>query len=361
MNDVLIAAFDPVPAPKGASAHILRNHRILSDAGHRVSLLTLGEQPLPGVRHRVLAPRGDSWLARAVAFRSEVAALLPALTVDIAHVRSPFEGLAIPPDVPVVYEVNALYSVELPAHYPDLLSQPSFRERMRAAELLLLDRAAAVITPSEVTALYLEDLGVIRPRVVPNCPSIRPSPRVHRDGPVRLVYLGTLSPWQGLHQALRCLHRLTHLDWELRVYTGSRRRWVEKLVDKLGLGDRVTLSAPLSPPELGPALAACDIGLAPLTPSERNVVQGCMPVKILDYMRAGLAVLAPDLPVCAALLGSDAPLYRAWSRQSLTATLEHLIRSDREPLARANRERVEARFSESVQRDALLQVYRGLR
>lgn len=360
-RDVLLAAFDTVPAPKGASAHVLRNHRILADAGRRVALLTLGDTPLPGLRHVAVRPNGATWLERAVDFHARTADILSRNAFDVVHVRSPFEGLPVPVDTPVVYEVNALYSVEIPVHYPDLLSQPGFRERMRAAELLLLDRAAAVITPSPITALYLGDLGVPEVRIVPNAPSI---PRIQRPprapGPLRLAYIGTLAPWQGLHQALRCLARLTHLDWELHVRSASAKgRWVEKMSAKLGISDRVHLAEPLPADALATFLASCDIGLAPLTPSERNVVQGCMPVKILDYMRAGLPVLAPDLPVCTELIG-DAPAYRAWSRQSLTAMLEHLLTTDRETLGRANQLRVERLFSEDVQRDALLAVYAGL-
>lgn len=357
---VLLAAFDPVPAAKGASAHVLRNHRILTDAGHDVSLLTLGDHPLPGVRHLVADPPGATWLERAVAFRAHTERVLQRTPFDIVHARSPFEGLAIAPGTPSVAEVNALYSIELPAHYPDLLGLPGFRDRMRAAELLWLERASVVLTPSPITALYLQDLGVPHPVVVPNAPSIPRLPRVPRDGPVRLVYIGTLAPWQGLHQALRCLSRLLHLDWELLVLTGSKARWVQKLAAKQGLADRVTVRDPLPPDDLARLLATSDIGLAPLTPSERNVVQGCMPVKILDYLRAGLAVLAPDLPVCTELLPAGHPTYRAWSRQSLTAALEHLLTTDRSALSAAAQAHVEARFHESVQRDALLDAYARL-
>ncbi|MEZ4322888.1 MAG: glycosyltransferase [Myxococcota bacterium] len=357
---VLLASFDPVPAPKGAARHILRNHAILTALGHDVSLLTLGDAPLPGLRHIALNPPGDTWLERAVAFHRACAPVLERNAFDVVHVRSPFEGLAVPAGIPIVYEVNALYSVEIPVHFPDLLGQPAFREQMRNAELLLLDRAAAVITPSPVTARYLEDLGMPGATVVPNCPSIARVPRVPRaaDTPVRMVYIGTLAPWQGLHQALRCLGRLTHLDWTLDVLTGaSRSKWVAKLAAKQGIADRVRLLDPLPAHALGPALARYDLGLAPLTPSERNLVQGCMPVKLLDYMRAGLAVLAPDIEVVTHILGTEAPLYRAWSRTSLTETLEHLATTDLSALSVQMQQRVESCFDEAVQAAALTGVY----
>jgi len=356
---ILLASFDPVPAAKGAARHILRNHTILTRLGHEVSLLTLGDGSLPGLRHIALDPPGDTWLERAVRFHHLVKPVLEHNCFDCVHVRSPFEGLAVPPEVPVVYEVNALYSIEMPTHYPDLLGQPAFREKMRQSELLLLDRAERVITPSPVTARYLGDLGVEQVSVVPNCPSIRPVKRPARSGPVRIVYIGTLAAWQGLHQGLRCLSRLKHLDWTLDILTGTRRsKWVHKLVDKLELGGRVRLCEPLSPDALGPYLAGCDIGLAPLTPGERNLVQGCMPVKLLDYMRAGLVIAAPEIEVVRHVLGPDAPLYRAWSRTRLTEQLEQLITMDREALSAAMQRGAE-RFDEGVQAAALASVYAG--
>jgi glycosyltransferase involved in cell wall biosynthesis len=367
---VLLASFDPLPAAKGAARHILRNHHILTGLGHSVSLLTLGDGPAPGLRHIALQPPGETWLERAVAFHDAVKQVLAKSSgFDVVHVRSPFEGLAVPDDTPLVYEVNALYSIEIPVHYPDLLAQPGFREKLRANELLLLQRAAAVCTPSPVTARYLGDLGVDDVHIVPNAPSI-PRPRTPKrptdtGDSTRLVYIGTLSPWQGLHQALRCLGRLTHLDWSLDIYTGARRtKWLHKLVAKQLLADRVRIRPGVPPHQLGAVLGAADIGLATLTPSERNLVQGCMPVKLLDYMRAGLCVLGPDMEVVTHILGSDSrQLYRAWSRTSLTEQLEALIGLEpkqRAAIGKANQARVEAVFSEAVQAGALAEVYAGL-
>lgn len=358
----LLASFDPVPAAKGASAHILRNHQILTEAGHDVSLVTVGEHPLPGLRHRVLEPRGDNWLARAVDFGQACRPLMHQGGFDRIHVRSPFEGLAAPRDVPVVYEVNALYSIELPCRFPALVAMEGFRSRMRAAELLLLERAAAVITPSEVTALYLADLGVQDVRVVPNAPSIPRAERTFEPStPPHLVYIGTLTAWQGVHQVVRCLARLTHLPWKLSVLSHTRKdRWLRKLLEKLELTDRVEILEPLPPDELGAFLHTCDIGLAPLMPGERNLIQGCMPVKLLDYQRAGLTIVAPDLQVVRHVLGPEAPLYNPWSRTQMTTAIEAALAAPRETRGRAAQQRVEAHFAEHVQAAALLETYATL-
>jgi glycosyltransferase involved in cell wall biosynthesis len=65
----------------------------------------------------------------------------------------------------------------------------------------------------------------------------------------------------------------------------------------LGIGDRVTILPPVTQTELAAFLHTSDAVLAPLTINDRNVVQGCCPLKILEGMAAGVPVIASDLPV----------------------------------------------------------------
>lgn len=362
MARVLVASFDRVPAPKGASQHILATVDALRADGHRVSLLSLGEAPIPGLNHLPLRIAEPNWLRRAQRFSAEVEAVIARRPFDVVHARSPWEGLAVPYGQPLIYEVNGFASIEMSYHHPELLRAPAVAERLRWMELATLDRAAAVVTPSEVTAGYLRDLGVAPERiwVVPNAPSFAPlPPRGPGSGPVRLVYHGTLTAWQGLAELLRRLPALLELDWTLDILTGDRRvRWLRKAVDKHGLSGRTTIHAPLSGAALGAFLAGCDVGLAPLTPCGRNLMQGCMPIKILDFMAAGLPVLAPDIPVVRRILGTEAPLYAAWSR---TRCVEQLRAWITQPQLRAawaaqGAERV-ATFSKARQADGLRAVY----
>src|ERR1700761_712618 len=146
---ICIASFDRVPAGKGASAHILANARALA-RDHEVSLVTLGEAPIPGLHHRPLRLAEPNWWLRGHEFARAVAAITDDYAFDAFHVRSPWEGLAVPPDRPIVYEVNALYSVEVLAHYPRAADRPEIRRRLRDRERCLFERAARVITPSAI-------------------------------------------------------------------------------------------------------------------------------------------------------------------------------------------------------------------
>lgn len=375
----MLASFDAVPSAKGASQHILANAEILG-ARFDVSLLTLGAAPIPGRRHLPVALDEPNWLRRALAFRERARRVFEENRFDVHHVRSPWEGLAVPPGSRVVYEVNGVPSVEAVYAHPAVASRPGLRDKLRRLEDALLERAELVLTPSEVTRGYLEDRGADPARlvVVPNAPAIdpiapvdpideadplEPAPR-SEEGPVRLCYVGTLSLWQGLESALAALAPLASSPpaFELTIVSPSAERHVRRVAkqaDRLGLSGRVTFRGPLPLPELAAFLASQDAALAPLLPCERNLVQGSMPLKILDSMAAGLPVVAPDMPVARSLLGDDYPLYRRYARSSMTELLASLLRSPelRASLGARGRERALSLFSRAHQRDALLGAY----
>lgn len=396
MARVCLAAMDRLPAPKGAAAHILANARALATR-HEVSLVTLGEAPLPGWRHRALDLPEPNWLRRAVAFRAAAGRVFAANVFDAYHVRSPFEGLAAleaaraahgRPRPPVIYEVNALYSIETAERYPAAAGRPALRRRLRAQELATLDGADLVLTPSPVTRELLVDLGVPRSRVrlAPNAPSIPlaaspaaradapdapDAPQGRGDGVLRLAYWGTLAPWQGLHQLLTVL---AHLELpataparrvELTVLSGAggpERKALRRHIRRLRLEERVFERPPLPPAQLGAFLATQDAAVAPLSLGERNLVQGCAPVKILDAMAAGLPVVAPDIPAVRALLGHEAPLYPPYGRAGLAAALERLALAPAERAQRgaANLARCRALWTPERARDELLAAYETL-
>lgn len=370
MSSILVASYDRFPAPKGAARHILANVHALA-ADHELSLVTLAGEPSPdaalpaGVRHRGLALSEPNWLLRGLEFGRWVAELARRHPHDFALVRSPFEGLAIPAETAIVYEVNALYSVEASVHHPAVLGLPSIRDKLRALELELFARARAFVTPAETTRTHLADLGVDPRRifVVPNSPAVPLGEPRRGSGPPRAIYVGGLAPWQGLEAFLPVFAEAPGLTLTIVTGDGSaRKQALGELIDRLGLGARVQVLPPLPAPALGELLSAHDLGVAPLIPSERNLIQGAAPIKILDYLARGLPVLAPDMPCVRELVGPDYPLYPRWSRGGLSAALAELSHDPerRRRLGAEGRARVEATYSSALQRDRLLAVYAKL-
>ncbi|MEO1268978.1 MAG: glycosyltransferase, partial [Myxococcota bacterium] len=256
----------------------------------------------------------------------------------------------------------------LPYHYSDLHTLPRLLDRLATMEDALIGRADRIITPSPVTREHLLDRGADPGRItlVPNSPSVVPTARSlqPRDARIRLCYIGTLTSWQGLYDAIKVMARLAHHPIHLTVATAARRsdrKALARFARKRGLSEQIAIVDPVPPSQLLTFLQQHDLGLAPLTPCARNLVQGCMPIKVLDYMAAGLPVLAPDMPAVQHIVGDNYPLYRRYSRGHMTDHLERLVTDPglRETLSRQGLQRAR-HFGPQRQRDALLGVYRDL-
>ena len=314
---VLYASFDEVPSFKGASTHILSSSRA-SVRAHELHLVTLGGVTLPrlyGLRHHPQPLTEPNYLRRGLAFRARVACIAHDIRPDVGHFRSPWEGIALlDAGVPCVYEVNGLPSLELQQTYRDIPA--SAVSIFRDWETRCLRQARIVICPSprirdHLVSAYDATIAH-KVHVVPNGYDLVPAlgPRVGSS--LRMVYLGTLHPWQGLFRILRGLVELGDRV-TLDVYAPSNRAWqplLEKRILRYGLSLRVKLHRPMHRARLAATLPSYDLGIAPLLKTERNTTQGCDPIKILDYLSHGLPVVAPDLFV---------------ARQALTHELNGLL------------------------------------
>ena len=300
---------DPTPHPKGAAQRIEATVRALAATGARVTLLTPagpGGRVLEGLDHRPVALPQEGFLDRALAFREAAAARLREVQPDLVWFRSPWEGVpavleARSRGVPAVYEAHGFPSVELPSHHSALRSRDQTLDRLIAEENLVLHSSTLVLTPSRTGRAFLQVRGV-RPeriRVVPNSirldlfpPPVPPEPGL----PFRLAYLGTLAPWQGLGTLVEALGRLKgRLPCRLRLVGTRKGPWLRDLrllVRAAGVRSSIKVEGPLEPEQIPAFLADSQLCLAPLPDDPRNSLQGCCPIKILEYLASGRAVLA---------------------------------------------------------------------
>jgi glycosyltransferase involved in cell wall biosynthesis len=383
---VLYTAFDVVPSPKGASTHILHFLRGLVNGGYSVHLVTPGDGELPaegeleGARVTRLAPAvGENFLARAISYGRAVmdhVASQPAY--DFVHYRSSWSGLPLAQakaqyGYRTLFEVNGLPSVELKYHYPGL-RESGVLTKIREQEIATLMLSDALVCPSDVTRAFLTSLDVPRQRirVIPNGVSprdFRATPLPPDDGhtPV-LLYIGTLADWQGLDILINAMPMiLLERRVRLRILGRGRsrqRKLLAKQIRKLGLEEYISLE-PAVPHHLVPeAIAQADLCIAPLGMNDRNITQGCCPIKVIEYMSSGRPILASNLPVVrelvredidALLFSPDDPLDLA--RQALAILGDRRLA---ERLANSAASRARGKFTWSAAQKKLLKVYRDL-
>lgn len=326
MPNILYTAFDIVPSPKGASAHILHNLRGLVNRGHAVHLITPNDGLLPpedtieGAQvTRIPQDLSQNFLARAVHFgRSVMAHLALNPGYDVVHFRNIWDGFHIAQNkkkfgYKTLFEVNGLPSIELKYHYPGM--DAGLLSKIKEQEIATLHLADAVICPSNVTRDYIASLGLDRKRVavIPN--GVSPSdfaftPLPVRDGRVPiLLYVGTLADWQGLDIIVKALPKILESQpVKLHIVGRGRsrqRKALAKQIRKLGLEEHVIVQPAVPHHEIPSLIAGADICVAPLALNDRNVTQGACPIKILEYMAAGRPLLASNMPIVRELVRED--------------------------------------------------------
>jgi glycosyltransferase involved in cell wall biosynthesis len=311
-------AFDRFPSAKGSAVHIRHMAAELFER-HRGGLLcVLGGGDLPAyqregdveiVRFAEVVP---NLLDRAEAFSAWAAGQLAPHrdTLELCHVRDPWSALpAMTTGATMIYEANGLPSIELPYAWP--LAAPATLAKVRELERHCLARAAAVVVPSYVIKNAVTDRGVPPDRVhlVPNGADPAPAdvPRPPQAPGRYLIYVGALQPWQGVDVLLRAFSRLADLtDLDLVICSSvspNRARPLRRLADRLGVAGRVRWHYQLPHAEVAGWLAHAELSVAPLTACDRNLEQGCSPIKVWESMAAGTAVVASDLPVIREVLG----------------------------------------------------------
>lgn len=342
-----------------------------------------GREWAPGVTHYALPAIGPNLISRVLHFREELRHWWRDRQPEILHFRSIFEGFPLTPphhaarQARVVYEVNGLPSIELKYHYPAVERDREFLGKLVAQENACLLRADRILTVSEVTREHLRGRGVPDGKIIciPNGVDLdlwKPAPALDPDlplsGEMRILYSGTFSAWQGIHVALEAA-ALALRDFPVRLVLvgAARERQIKDLRQRaadLGILDHLEILPPVDAQTLVALHRQSDVILAPLMANDRNLEQGCCPLKVLEAMASRRPLIASDLPVVSALARhrEEALLVRP---NSAKAIKDALLDLRREPdlasqLVRKARARVESRFSWGHAQDSLMQVYEEL-
>jgi len=141
----------------------------------------------------------------------------------------------------------------------------------------------------------------VKIEVIPNGADVSEDVPRPDDAPqTYLLYFGAAQSWQGIDTLLRAFARLADFpSLHLAICASNESKaWrpYARLADKLGVGERTRWRHALDETELARWRRHAAISVAPLTDCPRNVVQGCAPLKILESMASGTAVVASDVP-----------------------------------------------------------------
>jgi glycosyltransferase involved in cell wall biosynthesis len=225
-------------------------------------------------------------------------------------------------------------------------------------ERKLARRADAVVTVSEPIAEELRRRLGVEPIVVLNAPELDDrEPPEPAEGTLRIVYQGAFGTGRPLDDLLEAVRRAPNVRLTLRV-SRSTREALERVLPS-DLRERVSVEDPVPPSEVVAALHGHHVGLLFDRPLTRNAELSA-PNKLFEYLMAGLAVVAPDLPGLRWLAEEElGVLFEAGSAESFGRALESLAADpDRVARLRANARRAAVeRYNAEAQRGALAQAW----
>lgn len=310
----IYAAFDVYPSYKGASTHIQHMIEALAVTFEEVTVYTLGRNEpdnsrnVQGVVYQTYNAVETNYLKRTDRFMAWLSTEIRKKSIiELAHFRDVWSALAIldhPGVIHSVYEVNAFLPVELPYRYPGI--SENTLERIDHLERQCMADCDRIITPSAILKNNLVNRGIPENKinVVTNGADV-PRNYTKPEGislpDQYIIYFGALQPWQGIDQLIKAMVYLSdYQDLKLVICSSHKSRYarsLQKLADKLGVGDRIEWFFMLGKSDLNYLVHNALVSVAPLTECTRNLEQGCSPIKIFESMANRTAVLATDLPV----------------------------------------------------------------
>jgi alpha-maltose-1-phosphate synthase len=164
----------------------------------------------------------------------------------------------------------------------------------------VLARAERVFTVSSPLAMHALRCGARRVEVFPGAVAIERHPHRRRSGerPVA-VFAGRVRPWHGI-ETVAAAWRLLGEAAPVLVIAGEAGEASELLE---GVG--AVLLGPIPHRQVPAVLAEADIGLAPYA---REAPLHLSPLKLFEYMGAGLASVAGELPATHELVSAEQAL-----------------------------------------------------
>lgn len=355
------------------TVHPADDHRILRkecvslrEAGYAVTLIAphSRDATIAGVDIMALRvparTRAERMLRRShAAYRAAVA-----LDADLYHFHDPeflpYGTRLARAGKRVVYDAHE--DVRTQIRYKEWLPRPSRAPVARAVarlEAACVARIDAIVSPSLAA---LERLAPRQPRAVlvanyPRLEAAAVAPWQRRERAA--CYVGGISRARGAHALIDAM---AHADAELYLAGPFSPPQLRRELERSAGWRRVRYAGRISPERVPDLLGRARVGILPLQPIPNYRV--AYPVKLFEYLAAGMPVVATDVPLwrdllethgCGVCVPPDSP-------RRLAEAMTSLLDDDGRARAMGERARraVEQHYSWQSQADALIALYAEL-
>ena len=319
----------PVFGTKGASVHIQEVVREYRRRGHDVTVYATrrgSDVPDDLAELRIvdvpITTRDEEERERAQqAASASVSDMVRAGGYDLVYERySLFSTVIAECGVPGILEVNAPLIDEQRTHrvlVDEQAADAALQEQVQAAltTICVSDPVRDwVIARTEGTRVFTVPNGVNVHRITPQPES---------PGAPVVTFVGTLKPWHGVDVLLRARAQ-AHKDWQLRIIgDGPMRAELDDLARCLGID--VDFRGAVAPDAIPQHMAGTAIGVAPYPAMDTDSDQYFSPLKVYEYMAAGLPVVASRVGQLPEIMGESAYLVPPSDPEALAEALDALV------------------------------------
>ena len=319
----------PVFGTKGASVHIQEVVREYRRRGHDVTVYATrrgSDVPDDLAELRIvdvpITTRDEEERERAQqAASASVSDMVRAGGYDLVYERySLFSTVIAECGVPGILEVNAPLIDEQRTHrvlVDEQAADAALQEQVQAA-------LATICVSDPVRDWVIARTEGMRVFTVPNGVNVhRITPQPESPGAPVVTFVGTLKPWHGVDVLLRARAQ-AHKDWKLRIIgDGPMRAELDDLARSLGID--VDFRGAVAPDAIPQHMAGTAIGVAPYPAMDTDSDQYFSPLKVYEYMAAGLPVVASRVGQLPEIMGESAYLVPPSDPEALAEALDALV------------------------------------